>query len=103
MFEFIQKSVIRSDCTASFDVKLDKLYTVDLFIDEVLSTRPNEWGYIGIFKPGISYIFGDPNCEYRYGEIITDRLPDDILHKVIKAVRADGGYSRMDYIIKVED
>lgn len=103
MFELVQKSSIRSDCTASFDVKLDKPYTVDLFIDEVLSSRPNEWGYIGIFKPGISYIFGDPNCEYRYGKIITDRLSDDILCKVIKEIRADGGYSRMDYIIKLED
>ena len=103
MFELIQKSSIRHDCTASFDVRMNKPYTVDLFIDEVLSTRPNEWGYIGIFKPGISYIFGDPNCEYRCGKIISDGLPDDILRKTIKEVRSDGGYSRMDYIIKLED
>ena len=103
MFELVQMTAIRSDCTAGFNVRLGKPYTVGELVDEILSTRTNEWGYIGIFKPGISYIFGDPNCQYRYGKLITNPLPDDILSRTIKEVRADGGWSRMDYIIKLEE
>ena len=103
MLEFVQKTLIRNDCTAGFNVKMDKSYTVREFIEEVLSTRTNEYGYIGIFRPGISYIFGDPNCKYNFGSLVTGPLPDDILSRTIKEVRADGGWSRMDYIIKLED
>ena len=103
MIEFTRRTAVRSDCTAGYSVRLDKPYTVRELVDEILSTQADDWGYIGIFRPGISYIFGDPNCQYRYGKLITDPLPDDVLGRTIKEVRADGGWSRMDYIIKLEE
>ena len=103
MFELVQMTAIRSDCTAGFNVRLSKPCTVGELVDEILSTRTNEWCYIGIFKPGISYIFGDPNCKYNFGSLVTGPLPDDILSRTIKEVRADGCWSRMDYIIKLEE
>ena len=88
-------SVIYSDCTSDYEVVFEKPYRVRDLINEVL-TR-NEWGYIGIYKEGI--IFGKPVCEYRRNTIITEPLPEKYMNKIIKRCRANGGWSRMDYII----
>lgn len=103
MLEFKQRTPIRNDCTAGFSVTLDRPYTVGLFIDEILADRKNEYGYIGIFKPGVAYVFGSPCVRYEYGRLTSDSMPEDILRRVIKEVKADGGWTRMDYIIKLED
>lgn len=100
MFKFIHTKGPFSDCTSVYDIELDKPYTVGEFIDTVLTELPKEWGYIGIDNK--KSIFGDPCCEYRYGKLVTQSLPDNILKKNIKEVRADGGWSRMDYKIKIE-
>ena len=89
----------RGDCTAPYLVTLDKEYTVEELVQQILTQYNDEWGYIGIDTPGTW--FGDPNCQYDYGHLRT-YLPKDVLSKKVQSVRADGGWTRMDWYIKVE-
>ena len=93
-----QNSKVRGDETASYSVELEKLYSVCSLIDEILS-REKEWGYIGIECS--NEIFGNPKCEYRYGELVS-KLPEEYLSKTIVSVKAHGGWSRMDYRLVVK-
>lgn len=99
MFRLYQSGPTCGDCTALYAVKLYSDYTVSSFIKEVLETRPDEWGYFGIDN-GKS-IFGDPDCQYKYGALLST-LPDYILDKKVVSVSANGGWTRMDYTIKIE-
>lgn len=100
MFKFKKTAGPFGDCTSRYDVILDKDYTVGEFIETVLREEPKEWGYIGIYKK--YEIFGDPVCEYRYGKLITDTLPEEYLKREINEIKASGGWSRMDYEIKTK-
>lgn len=100
MFKFIHTAGPFGDCTSEYDIQLDKNYTVEEFVETVLKEKSREWGYIGIYKKG--EIFGDPVCEYRSGKLITESLPEEFLRQDIKEVKASGGWSRMDYEIKVK-
>lgn len=93
-----QSSVVRGDETASYSVELEKQYTVNEFIIEVLSNA-GEWGYIGIKCKNT--FFGNPKCEYKWGKLISN-LPEDYLSKKVISVEADGGWSRMDYLLVVK-
>lgn len=94
MITFIQTHPTGSDCTVPYDVILDKSYTVGEFIKEVLTTRTNEWGSIHITY----YI----RLEYRYGEIIKNDIPQEVMPMRIKSVKASGGWSAMDYNLAIE-
>ena len=85
MLKFIQTHPTGSDCTASYDVILDKPYTVGDFINAVLTTRSNEWGSFHL-----TYY---TRMDYRDGKPMSMR---------IKEVKASGGWSAMDYYIKLE-
>ena len=108
MIEFVKKGPERRDRTAPYEVKLDKEYTVLTFIQTVLRERKKDWGYIGIksSEPD-GLFFGKPRCEYRDGEVVggVERLPIiflKLLTAKVKNVAADGGLSRMDYLLEVE-
>lgn len=103
MFRLIQSTPVSGDCTCGYNVKLDREYTVKDFIDTVLSERNGEWGYIGIYNQSAfdGRHFGNPNMEYRYGKIVTGNFTEDVLSKEVKDVSASGGWSRMDYVLKV--
>jgi hypothetical protein len=92
-----------SDATSNFDVILDKPYTVGEFINEILSTRKDEWGDIWIQLKDIWSII-DPHIEYNHGEI-TDKFQweDWVLEPYIKSVFANGGWSAMTYWIRLEE
>ena len=92
MIKLTQTSKTFGDCTALYSVELDKPYTIDEFIKEVLKRK--EWGYIETDD-------GNFKCEYKENKIIITEIPDEILTKPIIKVRANGGWSRMDYIIEV--
>lgn len=96
MFELKQTGEERGDCTAPYAVILDKPYTVQDFVNTVLE-RTEDWGYIGI-DDHKNWSNGTPNCEYRWGNLKT-RMPEEIMDKPIKSVKADGGWSRMDYLL----
>ena len=104
MFSFKQCGPERGDCMAPYDVILDKEYTIKEFVDAVLK-RNKEWGYIGIYNKDSVFsdrLFGKPRCEYRYGELLSN-LPGDILNKKVLSVSGNGGWTRMDYILKIEE
>ena len=97
MFTFYQTGPTRGDCTSPYEVTMDKEYTVNEFIQEVLTQK--EWGYIGIYCQG--EIFGDPKCEYNNDKLLYS-LPNEYLNKRLIKVKADGGWSRMDYLLWTE-
>lgn len=88
------------DETSRYDLEFIKPYTVQELIDEVLKDV-REWGYIGIYTEGTT--FGEPVCEYSHGKLITPNLPDEYLNKKIVKCKASGGWTRMDYLIYLED
>lgn len=88
-----------SDCTYPYYITIDKPKTVGEFIEEWLSTRPKEWGSFGIRK--IGSIYGDPRCDYKYGKIVSDPLPDEYLAKEIKSVSGGGGWTLSNFMFEV--
>lgn len=85
------------DATTPYNViPKDENVRVGNFIQDILEQRPDDWGYIYIRKKQV--------VAYKKGKIIhQSSLLDMFYHLRIKKVKADGGYSRMDYHIEVED
>lgn len=79
------------DCTSSYNITLDKNYTVEEFINIILKDRPNEWGSIEVSNIDV--------CRYSQGKLLNENFSSDILHKNIKKVVSHGGWTLMDYII----
>ena len=98
-FKLKQCGPVRGDETAPYEVTFSEPLTVKDFVSDVLSNK-EEWGYIGISKERT--IFGDPNCEYRWGKLLSC-LPPEYLSKKIVSAEASGGWSRMDYLLTVEE
>ena len=82
------------DCISHFDAKFETNPTLEEFVDWLLTKQVKEWGYV----------FGNNFCiEYSLGNIV--KLCDnynEIKNKKISLHRMDGGWSRMDYTIKIE-
>lgn len=82
------------DCISHFDATFETNPTLKEFVDWLLSKKSNEWGYVR----------GDDFCiEYRWSNIV--KLCDnynEIKNKKISLHKMDGGWSRMDYTIKIE-
>lgn len=100
MIKFKQTRPEGGDCTSSYDVILDKDYTVLDFIFEIVRNRKDEWSYFHI-QTGKNTLDG-PEIEYRYGETLSG-IPEKICFKKIKRVWSNGGWSAMDYFITLED
>lgn len=100
MFKMIKTGPTRSDCSAPYDVILDKEYTVREFIETVLKENSGEWGEVYYHTNKDISVFDSPKCTYRYGKLISEPLPEEYLNKTIKKVIADGGWTNMDYLIK---
>ena len=101
LFELRQSGPTRGDCTASYSVTLlKKNITVKQFVEEVLSNDA-EWGRISI---GGNYFEPDACAWYKYGKLEKeDHQLIPYYDKIITKVKADGGWSLMDYMIEVED
>ena len=98
MFKLTAAGPVGSDCTGPYNVSLNDTYSVGDFINDIL--RQQEWGYIGIYDS--KSVFGDPYCEYR-GDRLLSNMPAEYLKRKIKRAKASGGWSRMDYLIWLED
>lgn len=98
--KFTQTGSTSGDCTAPYSVSNYKAQTVGEFIEEVLQNKA-EWGYIKVCIPNCSWL-DYPSCEYRYGSIV-EELDSSYLDKKIKSVDASGGWTRMDYYIKIDN
>lgn len=97
MFKLHSAGKVYGDCIFHYNVELDRAYTVNEFVNTVLTRK--EWGYIGIYCDGT--FFGKPKCEYRYGKLMYT-LPDNVMkRRVVKAI-AEGGWTRMDYLLWIE-
>lgn len=98
MIKLKQTGPEAGDCTAPYDVILDKPYTVREFISAVLTERTDDWGYIGINNH--RSFFGSPKMEYKRGVGEYEPLKD-FYDKPVKEATASGGWSRMDYLLTV--
>lgn len=77
------------DCTALYEIILEKEYTVKSLLEEILTKR--EWGCFSV-KDGSS-------CDYKWGNLLT-QLNDGDLMKLVKKVTAFGGYSYFNYNVE---
>ncbi len=91
--------VLRSlgDCTCVQEVYFNKPYILKDFINDVVSKKCNEWGHIYID----SWITGF-EIEYKSGDILKDSIPPEMLDLEIMDISANGGYSCMDYAVKLK-
>ena len=97
----IDLEYIRSCSDQTFDYKaiINKPMTVGEFIKEWMTASTHEWGYFGIYDG--KTIFGNPQCEYSDGKIITDPIPDEYLNAEIDEVTGNGGWTRNDFLFKI--
>ena len=89
--------------TAPYKVILHEKCTVREFVEYVLDTK-DEWGYIGIYNPEKGPFFGYPNIEYSHGKLKAGSIIEDFgefLDKPVVKATAEGGWSRMDYILYI--
>lgn len=89
--------------TAPYKVILHEECTVREFVEYVLDTT-SDWGYIGIYNPEKGPFFGWPNIEYSCGRLKAGSIVEDFgefLDRPVSKATAEGGWSRMDYILYV--
>lgn len=91
------------DGTTAYKIILEKQCTVKEFITTILSSYSDEYGYIGIENKTEPFL-GKPKIEYSKGKLIgtiaeLELMPLD--SKIIN-VRARGGWTSMDYVLKIE-
>lgn len=102
MFTLTQRTQIFGDCTAGYRVDLDKEYTLQEFIDAILTNKKDDWGEIKIAKRNCAwYLY--PHIDYRYGDVISHpNIPEEAFGYKVKSATARGGWSVMDYFITLE-
>lgn len=95
----------RTDGTAIYDISTDNK-TVGEFIDELLRTRPYEWGWFGIrnsdfTSTSVGVPYYKAKCEYYKGKIISKPLSQKYLLSRFTEVDGSGGYncSNFDFTI----
>ena len=92
MIKLKRCSEIYGDETASYDVELTTTYTVEQFVNEVVSNS-KEWGAISIMQH---------RCEYKWGKLIR-KFPEFLMCENIVQVSAHGGWSMMNYTLQVRN
>lgn len=109
MLKLRQVTPTGSDEYANYEVDLNKSCTVKEFINMVLKEKDTEWGKFEIVKPHVLASCPLPNniaatAEYSSGKLtIEGTIPEKYLNKTITRVTASGGWSRMDYFIRVKN
>lgn len=102
MFTLTQCTKTFGDCTAEYRVGLDKEYTLQEFVDAILTNKKDEWGKISIAKRNSSW-YCCPYIDYQYGNItVKSNIPEKVFGYKVKSVIASGGWSLMDYIVALE-
>ena len=95
-FEFVKTGGPYGDESCTYDIKLLRNITLKEFVNIVVSDT-KEWGYICLGS-----FLSKKRIEYRWGEILSNTLPSESLNKEIESVTSNGGWSRMDYYIKLK-
>lgn len=102
MFTLTQYTQTFGDCTAGYRVCLDKEYTLQEFVDAILTNKKDEWGEIKIAKRNCPW-YDYPSIDYRNGNITnTPNIPEEVFGYKVKSATAHGGWSAMDYIVTLE-
>ena len=90
---------VSGDETAPYSVSDYRAKTIVEFVNEVLEQNPKEWGYIEVKDESVGDGFHwNASIEYRYGQLLNE-VPDIWQYREIGSVTAEGGWSRMDYLI----
>lgn len=90
-----------SDSTAPYTISLSREYTVREFIETILKQYPGEWGIFFVLEERSVCGCHRYAAEYRYGEL-KEALMAGVFNKKIVSVNARGGWSSMDYYIRVQ-
>lgn len=102
MFTLTQYTPTNGDCMAGYIVTLDKEYTLQQFVDAVLTNKKDDWGEIKIAKRNTPW-YRYPCIGYQRGNIIGEaNIPEKVFGYKVKSVIANGGWTLMDYIISLE-
>ena len=101
--EFIYEYGPAGDQCYGYKVKTDKPCTVKEFIEEVLRQRQDEGGAFEIGKAEEMKYYDAKvrRVEYKKGGKLEGEIPRGEEGKRIKAVKARGGWTAMDYFIGV--
>lgn len=91
--DLVPSTLLGYDCTCGYSVELFGVKTVEDLVKTVLSDRSDEWG---------AFVISDKKCEYEYGKITDRMFPADMMNSEIIGVTAHGGYSLMNYFIKMK-
>ena len=86
------------DATNEYIISFSEGMTVGEFIEEWMKDK-REWGYFGIYDG--KTIFGNPQCEYSHGELVTAPFPENVLKKKILKAAGSGGWSRSDFLFEI--
>lgn len=89
------------DSTAPYAILLSREYTVREFIETILKQYPHEWGIFHVLEERSVCGTHHYAVEYRYGEL-KEMFMAGIFNKKIVSVDARGGWSSMDYYIRVQ-
>ena len=104
MFKLIFKLGPYGDQTADYDIELNGQYTVESFIQDILS-KEEEWGKIFInvcyYCSNGRLFFSEYQCEYKHGKLLT-HFPDEKLGLTVISAKSRGGRSAMDYYLSVK-
>ena len=102
MFTITQCTPTAGDCTAGYGVDLDKEYTLQEFVDAILTNKKDEGGRIKIVKRNCPW-YRYPRIVYQHGNIISEpSIPEKVFGYKVKSVTARGGWIAMDYIVTLE-
>ena len=82
------------DATTTYNIDFTKEYVVTQFCEVVVSKNPKEWGNI--------YVNGEKVMEYKYGKMTALGAYFKYCSKTAVSGWANGGWSSMDYHLKVE-
>ncbi len=98
-FRFIEDGPERGDCTAPYRIDLGNTpYTVEDFINEILTDHARDWGKITVYSPSGKAVYV---ARYKYGTLLGFPANNLMVFR-IDHVFADGGWTRMDYSITVK-
>ena len=88
-----------SDCTSTYIIEFEKPMTLKQFVNIVFEERPNEWGYFNVHNQ-----LSDDYLDYPYERgKLSRKIPVKFLDRKIENVWANGGWSSMDYYIRLEE
>lgn len=95
--KFKQLREAGGDACAPYEVLLNRECTLRELVDCIIKDE-REWGYVRI-----GAWLGGKKLEYRYGKILSSEFTESELQSTIETVRSNGGWTRMDYMVKLKE